>query len=496
VRCSDATQHTTRGGAAAAAAGSIANLVAPSAAATSSAHRPSLGSVGAAAAASANGADGGVASAALSSAAESDWRFYELRPSVLQQEAYKYVLTPKSAPVFNKFSAAELDALVGEVMKFLLLRASARQVTRHAEILAVMRERAKGGANQVMADARRRFMTLYGYDLKTIERKADADPLPAQHAGAKRKSAADAASASAGTKSYVLTMPAAMASSPGLARAYNFGCALTEDGDGAADGGAVAGASPSPPPPPSLRSAEAVQGLLLFVLSLVAMEERRSRSGAAAAQAGGGGGGGGCTVRRLWSLLRKADASMTREQVRTRQTKQFASLWGMVRVCFNSHSFLFSPCSCFHLFGMQKNHAEFGNVQEVIDSFISQQSVGHHTPLPVARDATVLSCVVSFPSPVFPLCPSVSAVPCSYLDRVKLPVREDVLPGDDYALRIGARALAEIDAQTLYESMCEDMMGVEPDAAYIKQMERDAEIKAGTRMQTLPKPAANAAAAR
>ena len=114
----------------------------------------------------------------------------------------------------------------------------------------------------------------------------------------------------------------------------------------------------------------------------------------------------------------------------------------------------------------------------------------------VAREASVFPCVASSSHlPFHSALPSVSAVPCSYLDRVKLPVREDVLPGDDYALRIGARALAEIDAQTLYESMCEDMMGVEPDAAYIKQMERDAEIKAGTRMQTLPKPAANAAAA-
>ncbi len=57
------------------------------------------------------------------------------------------------------------------------------------------------------------------------------------------------------------------------------------------------------------------------------MEERRSRAGAPSE-----GGHKECTVRRLWQLLRKADVSLTKEQ---------------------------------------KNHDVFGNMQKVIDSFIS-----------------------------------------------------------------------------------------------------------------------------
>ncbi len=44
---------------------------------------------------------------------------------------------------------------------------------------------------------------------------------------------------------------------------------------------------------------------------------------------------------------------------------------------------------------------------------------------------------------------------CSYLDKVKLPSSgEEVAPGDEYALRIGHRAMSEISVKAIYESMC------------------------------------------
>ena len=107
---------------------------------------------------------------------------------------------------------------------------------------------------------------------------------------------------------------------------------------------------------------------------------------------------------------------------------------------------------------------------------------------------------------------------CSYLDKVKVPpTGEEVAPGDEVALRLGHRALAEISVKTIYESMClvrrtgwhtrrpaldirllcrgalahtmpirysvlslrQDMMGVEPDAAHLAQIDRDAQLKHG-----------------
>jgi len=130
------------------------------------------------------------------------------------------------------------------------------------------------------------------------------------------------------------------------------------------------------------------------------------------------------------------------------------------------------------------------------------------------------------------------------LDKVKVPsTGEEVAPGDEVALRIGHRALAEISIKAIYESMCwvryihthihvavrlvptaqllrvtcsweapvvtcssllvsrvhllldQDMMGVEPDAAHLSQIDRDAQLKQGSAPRSRDESAAAAAVA-
>lgn len=62
--------------------------------------------------------------------------------------------------------------------------------------------------------------------------------------------------------------------------------------------------------------------------------------------------------------------------------------------------------------------------------------------------------------------------------RVKCPVTEDALEGEDKMFRVGQRTLAEISNKALYTAMCTHMTGHAPDAAYLKQIDRDSELKA------------------
>ena len=116
-------------------------------------------------------ASGAAAAAAIDvDSPDSDWSLPELS-ALMAQPHYRSRLTPATAPVFNKYNQAELDALVGEVMKFILARNSAGQITTHKSILDLLGDRAKHGANSIIADARRRFMSIYGWELKELDKR-------------------------------------------------------------------------------------------------------------------------------------------------------------------------------------------------------------------------------------------------------------------------------------------------------------------------------------
>jgi hypothetical protein len=284
-----------RGGAAAAAAAGAAPVPAAAAAVSSPIARR-------ASPAASNGEDDEVQDVAM--LAERNWTYPDLRQTLLALPAFSFVLKPDSAPAFNKYSPEEIDSLVGELMKFLLLRASARLVTPHRDVLQLLGDRAKGGAGYLLSDARRRFMLIWGWELKELDKK---DAVEAPVAGHKRKSTEAGASASAGTKSYILRVPPQCARLPGVARAYNFGMLNmgVQEERKEAEGAAAAARSSSPPP----SFEEAAQGLLFSILVLIYSEEHSHSAQQGAAVVG-------CTERKMWKWLRDLDKFIYKEQVR------------------------------------------------------------------------------------------------------------------------------------------------------------------------------------
>lgn len=158
-------------------------------------------------------------------------------------------------------------------MKFILQRTSASQTVSHKDVLTVLRDRCKTGANSIMADARRRFMELFGYELKEIDR-AD-DTAAATGAGSKRK-ASSAAAASSSNKSYILCSPLSESTPAGLRLAYSHGLSRADPDD-----------------------SMATKGLLYWIYALIHAEE--------SGQSGGGASGvsavHGCPESTLWRQL-------------------------------------------------------------------------------------------------------------------------------------------------------------------------------------------------
>lgn len=191
------------------------------------------------------------------------WKYPE--PSQLIDQLgprYRYRLEPQVAPVFGKYKQEGLDAIVGEVMKFILQRTSAGHVVAHKDILNVLGDRCKNGAQYIINDARRRFMELYGYELHEIEIVSESN---------KRKSSG---SASAASKTYILRMPSFK--SVGLRRAFNHDLQLAKDQDDAA----------------------AKRGLLFWIYALIHAEESAQSNAEGADQQKG------CAEPKLWRNLK------------------------------------------------------------------------------------------------------------------------------------------------------------------------------------------------
>ena len=378
---------------------------------------------------------------------DESWMLPELRNSLLELPLFKYTLTPASAPVFMKYRQAELDQLVGEVMKFLLARASGGVVTPHKDLLTLIGDRAKGGATSILADARRRFMTMYGWELREIDKTTEAVTAPTAAAAAKKRKSAGAAPAAAasaaesgaagggggggghGTKSYILSVHPSCARTMGMARAFNFGVGEWAEGDGGGGEDDEEQEQQQQQQPGAPSQAELHKGLLFFILALCYTEERnpanqhaaggggaRGAAGGAAAAAGGAGAFAGVSATKLWKSLHKCDPHMKEKQ---------------------------------------KAHPVFGNVAEVIDDLVKQQSATHPTTRTDATRMRMLGWIVCFHSLVFSL---LGVSLSSYLDRVKVSVPDpndaDAPPHDEIAYRIGARGRAEISTKSIYEGMC------------------------------------------
>lgn len=261
---------------------------------------------------------------------EPEWTLPELKV-LMDQPHFKHRLIPATAPVFGKYNQAELDALVGEVMRFILARSSAGQITTHKSILELLGDRARNGANAIIADARRRFLSIWGWELKELN-KLDA-PVSAAKAGGRGKAAAATAVVSDAAKSgqYILRVPTQL--NANLTRAYNFGAAdWAEDSDDEGelmhDDQAGQGGEAS--------IAELHKGLLEYVLGMLYADEK-AQAHAGGAAAGGGGVAvqfQGTTGTMLWKSLQRIDPEM---HARSRAS-----------------------------------HPIFGNVPELLDEFVKQ----------------------------------------------------------------------------------------------------------------------------
>ena len=285
---------------------------------------------------------------------DSDWTLPELK-LLMDQPHFKHRLTPATAPVFNKYNQAELDALVGEVMRFILARSSAGQITTHKSILELLGERARNGANPIIMDARRRFMSIWGWELKELN-KLDA-PASTKAGGRGKPAPVPIAGVSDAAKSgqYILRVPTQLPAN--LARAYNFGAAdWAEDSDDEGElmhddqaGLGQAGEA---------STTELHKGLLEYILGMLYADEK-AQAQAGGAGAGGAGGAGasvaqfqGTTATMLWKSLQRIDPEM-------------------------------HPRS-------RASHPIFGNVPELLDEFVKQGYLDRskYVPPPDAPPAT------------------------------------------------------------------------------------------------------------
>lgn len=97
-------------------------------------------------------------------------------------------LIPTSHPTFLGMQQEEIDRIVGEVMRFILFNHNNKTPTKLEMINRhVMKKRCPGGIKLILADARRRFKELYGYELVEIPLHLVQSASKAQKEHAKRK---------------------------------------------------------------------------------------------------------------------------------------------------------------------------------------------------------------------------------------------------------------------------------------------------------------------
>lgn len=305
---------------------------------------------------------------------------------------YQFHLEPTSHPVFGKYKQTDLDSIVGEVMKFVMLRENTGMMVTHKEILTLLQDRCKSGATYIIADARRRFMELYGYELHEVHKEKPnigasecvcvlllllirptfrplahfffspsvstalcSHPKQVSKSDApsgdskKRKSVATSNSA---TKAYILRTP--NFPSVGLRRAWNTDLALKADNESVAR-----------------------RGLLFWLYAFIHAEESSQTRGATIAD-----GVTGVEEKKLWSQMKstlKLDRDMVRHHITHKHRESYMLGSGidlnslylvlMIPVCVLP---LFCLCDVFS--DLQKYHSVFGNVSNLIDEFVKQQS--------------------------------------------------------------------------------------------------------------------------
>ena len=245
--------------------------------------------------------------------ADEDWVYPEPAAYIATlSDAYKLRLEPSTAPVFGKYKQSGIDGIVGEVMKFILQRTSTGLLVSHKDVLHVLADRCTSGATYIIADARRRFMELYGYELVEVNK---VETIHDQTK--KRKTTASSAPTSSSVKSYTLRIPAFR--SPNLRRAFN--SSLHSH--------------------PDTSDALARRGLLFWLYAFIHAEESSQSS----SEGGVGDHVVGVREDKLWRQMKetlKLDKDMVRERKQNQEEK-----WRLFQSMLKCRSLIFFLSSSF-----------------------------------------------------------------------------------------------------------------------------------------------------